>query len=103
MFGYFYDETRVYLILEFAPRGEMYKALQKQPEQRFDESRTAKYIYQLADALVYCHSKKVRLRIFLSKLRSSESFSVKNISLMTMESLNFAGDPQRYQTRKLAS
>jgi len=59
MFGYFYDETRVYLILEFAPRGEMYKALQKQPEQRFDESRTAKYIYQLADALVYCHSKKV--------------------------------------------
>ena len=25
MFGYFYDETRVYLILEFAPRGEMYK------------------------------------------------------------------------------
>ena len=61
MFGYFYDETRVYLILEFAPRGEMYKALQKQPEQRFDENRTAKYIYQLADALVYCHSKKVRL------------------------------------------
>jgi len=59
MFGYFYDETRVYLILEFAPGGEMYKALQKQPEQRFDESRTAKYIYQLADALVYCHSKKV--------------------------------------------
>ena len=28
LFGYFYDETRVYLILEFAPRGEMYKALQ---------------------------------------------------------------------------
>ena len=59
MFGYFYDETRVYLILEFAPRGEMYKALQKQPEGKFDEKRTAKYIYQLADALKYCHSKKV--------------------------------------------
>ena len=59
MFGYFYDETRVYLILEFAPRGEMYKALQKQPEGRFDERRTAKFIYQLADALEYCHSKKV--------------------------------------------
>lgn len=59
MFGYFYDETRVYLILEFAPRGEMYKALQKQADGRFDEKRTAKYIYQLADALVYCHSKKV--------------------------------------------
>jgi len=59
MFGYFYDETRVYLILEFAPRGEMYKALQKQPKGQFDENRTAKYIYQLADALKYCHSKKV--------------------------------------------
>jgi len=59
MFGYFYDETRVYLILEFAPRGEMYKALQKQPGGRFDERRTAKFIYQLADALEYCHSKKV--------------------------------------------
>jgi len=32
LFGYFYDETRVYLILEFAPRGEMYKSMQKQPK-----------------------------------------------------------------------
>jgi len=59
MFGYFYDETRVYLILEFAPGGEMYKALQKQQDGKFDEKRTAKYIYQLADALDYCHGKKV--------------------------------------------
>lgn len=59
MFGYFYDESRVYLILEFAPRGEMYKVLQKQPHGRFDDARTAKYVRQLADALKYCHSKKV--------------------------------------------
>ena len=59
LFGYFYDETRVYLILEFAPGGEMYKALQKQPTKRFDEVRVAKYMKQLADALVYCHAKKV--------------------------------------------
>jgi len=59
LFGYFYDETRIYLILEFAPRGEMYKSLQKQPKQRFDEPRSAKYIRQMADALKYCHSKKV--------------------------------------------
>merc|ERR1711936_1117374 len=26
LFGYFYDETRVYLILEFAPKGELYKS-----------------------------------------------------------------------------
>jgi len=60
MYGYFYDETRVYLILEYAPGGEMFKALQKQPGGKFDEKRTAAYIAQLSDALAYCHSKKVR-------------------------------------------
>jgi serine/threonine protein kinase len=35
------------------------QALQKQPEGRFDDKKTAKFIYQLADALKYCHSKKV--------------------------------------------
>ncbi|XP_077982536.1 aurora kinase C-like [Glandiceps talaboti] len=57
MYGYFYDDTRVYLILEFAPRGELYKELQKCG--KFDEKRSAMYIEQLADALKYCHSKKV--------------------------------------------
>ncbi|XP_070574332.1 aurora kinase C-like isoform X2 [Ptychodera flava] len=57
MYGYFYDDTRVYLILEFAPRGELYKELQKCG--RFDERRSATYIAQLADALKYCHTKKV--------------------------------------------
>ncbi|XP_072014211.1 aurora kinase-like [Amphiura filiformis] len=58
LYGYFYDDTRVYLILEYAPRGELYKELQKPPG-RFDDQRTAMYIGQLADALHYCHSKKV--------------------------------------------
>lgn len=39
MYGYFYDTTRVYLILEYAPRGELYKELQK--EKKFAEPRTA--------------------------------------------------------------
>ena len=39
LYGYFYDTTRVYLILEFAARGELYKELQK--ERNFDEQRTA--------------------------------------------------------------
>jgi len=59
LFGYFYDETRVYLILEFAPKGEMYKYLQKQRHGRFDEPTTSKFIRQMAEALIYCHSKKV--------------------------------------------
>jgi serine/threonine protein kinase len=45
-YGFFYDEKRVYLILEYAPGGEMYKAMQK--EGTFSEAKTAKYVVQLA-------------------------------------------------------
>jgi aurora kinase, other len=57
LFGYFYDETRVFLILEFAARGELYRELQNQGT--FDEERAATYIASLAQALDYCHSKHV--------------------------------------------
>ncbi|KAF4802468.1 Aurora kinase A [Turdus rufiventris] len=57
LYGYFHDVTRVYLILEHAPRGEVYKELQRLT--KFDEQRTATYITELADALSYCHSKRV--------------------------------------------
>ncbi|XP_018404277.1 PREDICTED: aurora kinase C-like [Cyphomyrmex costatus] len=59
MYGYFYDPKRIYLILEYAPKGELYKELHNQPNKRFDEVRTATYVAQLADALKYCHSKSV--------------------------------------------
>ncbi|XP_012280195.1 aurora kinase C [Orussus abietinus] len=59
MYGYFYDDSRIYLILEYAQKGELFKELSNQPNKCFDEVRTANYIYQLADALQYCHSKKV--------------------------------------------
>lgn len=57
LFGYFYDKARVYLILEFAPKGELYKELTK--KERFDEKTASNYIRELASALKYCHSKKV--------------------------------------------
>ncbi|XP_060040995.1 aurora kinase A isoform X1 [Erinaceus europaeus] len=57
LYGYFHDATRVYLILEYAPLGAVYRELQKQS--KFDEQRTATYITELADALSYCHSKRV--------------------------------------------
>jgi len=37
MFGYFHDDTRVYLILEYASNGELYKLLLEQPNKHFDE------------------------------------------------------------------
>lgn len=57
LYGYFYDDARVYIILEYATNGEVFKELQKCG--KFDEKRAANYIKQLADALKYCHSKKV--------------------------------------------
>uniref|UniRef100_A0A1I8EU16 Aurora kinase n=1 Tax=Wuchereria bancrofti TaxID=6293 RepID=A0A1I8EU16_WUCBA len=57
MYNYFYDEKRIYLILEYAAGGELYKELQKCGH--FDEERTAKLMFQMADALSYCHDKKV--------------------------------------------
>ncbi|XP_070818529.1 aurora kinase B-like isoform X1 [Chaetodon trifascialis] len=66
-YHYFHDQKRVFLVLEYAPRGEMYKELQRCG--RFDDQRTATvrldlfcyaiYMEEIADALMYCHEKKV--------------------------------------------
>lgn len=57
LYGYFYDEKRVFLILEYAAQGELYKYLQE--SEVFDEPRAARYIMQIADALQYLHDKHV--------------------------------------------
>ncbi|KAJ4461451.1 putative Aurora kinase A-A [Paratrimastix pyriformis] len=55
--GWFWDAKRIYLILEFAPGGEMYKMLQKLG--RFTETASAEYTVQLTRALIYMHNKNV--------------------------------------------
>jgi len=57
LYGYYCDYSKVYLILEYAAGGELYKELQK--THRFDEEHTATYIFSLAQALNYCHQKNV--------------------------------------------
>lgn len=57
MYGYFHDEKRIYLILEYAKNGALYKALKESG--RFSEKVAATYIRDLTKALIYCHSKKV--------------------------------------------
>lgn len=60
LFGYFWDEKRVYLILEYAPNGELYGHLiNNKRGGRFSERRSAKYICALSEALDYCHKKHV--------------------------------------------
>lgn len=60
LFGHFHDTKRIFLILEFAGRGELYKHLRKAG--RFPEWQAAQYIAQMASALRYLHSKHVMHR-----------------------------------------
>jgi len=57
LYGYFYDSKRVYLILEYAPNGEMYKELRNC--ERYAEPKAATYIYHITQGLAYLHKKGV--------------------------------------------
>ncbi|KAF4679335.1 hypothetical protein FOZ60_015204 [Perkinsus olseni] len=57
LFNYFWDEKCVYLMLEMAPGGELYKMLTEKT--RFSEARSAWYMRQMVLAIQYCHKKHV--------------------------------------------
>lgn len=57
MLDYFWDEKRIYIVLEYAPGGELYNKLTTRGF--FSEPTTAQYIHDLALALHYCHLKHV--------------------------------------------
>ncbi|KAI1744001.1 kinase-like domain-containing protein [Xylaria scruposa] len=57
LYGHFHSTTRIFLILEFAGKGELYKHLQK--AKRFPEWRAAQYIAQMVSALRYLHRKHI--------------------------------------------
>ncbi len=60
LYGHFHDAKRIFLILEFAGKGELYKHLRR--EVRFPEWKAAQYIAQMAAALKYLHKKHVMHR-----------------------------------------
>ncbi|CAG8971694.1 hypothetical protein HYALB_00003162 [Hymenoscyphus albidus] len=60
LFGHFHDSKRIFLILEFAGKGELYKHLRR--ENRFPEWKAAQYVAQMAAALKYCHKKHIMHR-----------------------------------------
>ncbi|VDM14011.1 unnamed protein product, partial [Wuchereria bancrofti] len=55
LYGYFHDSDRVYIVLEFAQKGSLFSHLQKM--EKFPPQLAAKYMYQLASAMEYCHQK----------------------------------------------
>lgn len=60
MFGYFYDDKRVYIILEYAPEGSLYRVLKKASSMNqqggLSNILVATYAFQLADALSHIHN-----------------------------------------------
>lgn len=44
MFGYFRDEDKIVYVLEYAPGGEVYAELLRQPGSRFTDQRLQQYI-----------------------------------------------------------
>ncbi|XP_050228508.1 serine/threonine-protein kinase Aurora-3 [Mercurialis annua] len=57
LFGWFHDEERIFLILEYAEGGELYKKLKK--KRYLTEKESATYIASLTNALAYCHKHDV--------------------------------------------
>ncbi|KAI8885792.1 Pkinase-domain-containing protein, partial [Backusella circina FSU 941] len=53
LYGYFHTSTDVYLVLEYASKGDLYQLIQR--EERLTEKVASKYIAQIASALKYMH------------------------------------------------
>ncbi len=60
MYDFFYDSNRIYVILEYAANDTLASYLKR--HQHLDNTRTATFVYQIADALNYCHSLKIMHR-----------------------------------------
>lgn len=57
LYGFFFDEKNVYMILEYAVHGELYHLLKT--HRRFDDVTASNYTYQVANALIYLHAKGI--------------------------------------------
>ncbi|KAI5480713.1 hypothetical protein MNV49_007640 [Pseudohyphozyma bogoriensis] len=57
LYGWFHNETDVFLMLEFGAKGELWTKLQK--HKRFSDRRSSNYIQQVTEALIYLHGKHV--------------------------------------------
>ncbi|ETW06063.1 AUR protein kinase, variant [Aphanomyces invadans] len=59
LYATFQDDARVYLVLRYAPRGDLFTALHNAPSGRFDERSSARIIQQLIEAIMTCHQHNV--------------------------------------------
>lgn len=57
MYGYFYDSLKLYFVLEYAGKGDVWKLIRQ--TSHFPEPKASKYIRQVCLALKYLHSKNI--------------------------------------------
>lgn len=57
LYGYFYDDKRIYLAMEYMVNGELFKTLQTKGP--IIEPLASYYIYQVAEALEYLHQRNI--------------------------------------------
>ena len=55
IYNFFWDQKNIYLVIEYATGGELFKILQKEENGRFSEPKAAFYIKQVCDAIEYIH------------------------------------------------
>lgn len=60
IYGYFEDARKVYIMIEYVPKGELYTHLGEMG--RFPSSLASNYIAQVASGLDYCHQKSIMHR-----------------------------------------
>ena len=56
LYGIFHDEDRVYMLMEYADQGDVYKELKQSPDKRFTEAKAAQYIKQVLEATMFLHN-----------------------------------------------
>jgi serine/threonine protein kinase len=59
-FGWFHDEKKFYIVVEYAYNGDLFGAIIG--EEGINEEKAANYIYQLSEALKYMHENKIMHR-----------------------------------------
>jgi len=59
-YNWFHDSTRIFLLIEYAPKGELHKLLQQKGS--FPEPEAARCIAQITQAVKYLHSKHIMHR-----------------------------------------
>jgi len=59
LFNHFEDDNNIYLIIDYAPGGQLWNKLQKAPGKRLPEKEVALYVKDLVSALEYLHGKGI--------------------------------------------